>query len=253
MWRLQGGYTIMAKDRYGCATRRSKSTCNNSHTIQRQRLERRVLSGLKDRMLAPDLVAEFMRAFAEETAALQRESAGASARLSRELADVERRLTGVLTAIENGAWSDSLQARLTELEHRKTALTCDIAEAAAPAPVVTLHPNAAELYRRRVAELETALAQPDIASEAAAALAALIHKVVLTPDPTAADGLAVNLHGDLALILRLASRGSGRTGASATRLAQNEKLPTAMAVAKAVGSQLTVVAGTGFEPVTFRL
>ena len=164
----------MAKDRYGCATRRSKSTCGNSDTIQRQRLERRVLSGLKDRMLAPDLVAEFMRAFAEETAVLQRESAGASARLSRELADVERRLTGVLTAMENGAWSDSLQARLTELEHRKAALTRDIAEAASPTPVVTLHPNAAELYRRRVAELETALAQPDIASEAAAALAALI-------------------------------------------------------------------------------
>ena len=145
MWRLQGGYTIMAKDRYGCATRRSKSTCDNSHTIQRQRLERRVLSGLKDRMLAPDLVAEFMRAFAEETAALQRESAGASARLSRELADVERRLTGVLTAIENGAWSDSLQARLTELEHRKAALTRDIAEAAASYPGRHVAPK-----RRRV-------------------------------------------------------------------------------------------------------
>ena len=253
MWQLQGGYTIMAEDRYGCATRRSKSTCDNSDTIQRQRLERRVLSGLKDRMLAPDLVAEFMRAFAEETAALQRESAGASARLSRELSDVERRLTGVLTAMENGAWNDSLQARLTELEHRKAALTRGITEAASPAPVVTLHPNAAELYRRRVAELETALAQPDIASEAAAALAALIDEVVLTPDPAAADGLAVDLHGDLALIPSLASSGSGRTGAPATGSARNEKLPIAVAGAKAVGSQLTMVAGTGFEPVTFRL
>ena len=48
-----GGYTIVAQDRYGCATRRGKGTCNNSKTISRQRIEARVLEALKDRLLTP--------------------------------------------------------------------------------------------------------------------------------------------------------------------------------------------------------
>jgi site-specific DNA recombinase len=40
-----GGYTILAQDRYGCATRRSKGTCDNATTIRRQSIEKRVLSG----------------------------------------------------------------------------------------------------------------------------------------------------------------------------------------------------------------
>src|SRR5262249_5536719 len=42
-----GGYTIMGKDRYGCATRRAKGTCGNAKTITRQKIESRVLGGLK--------------------------------------------------------------------------------------------------------------------------------------------------------------------------------------------------------------
>ena len=104
-----GGYTIIGRDRYGCATRRCKGTCDNGVTIRRPVIESRVLGGLRDHMLAPDLVAEFVRAFAEEMAAAHRDAAGVSQRLKSELVDVERRLDGVLRAIENGAWSDALQ------------------------------------------------------------------------------------------------------------------------------------------------
>jgi hypothetical protein len=37
------GYTIMAKDRYGCAGRRSKGMCNNDRTISCQAIEARIL------------------------------------------------------------------------------------------------------------------------------------------------------------------------------------------------------------------
>ena len=61
-----GGYTIIGKDRYGCATRRQKGTCDNGRTITRQQIEARVFDGLKERLLAPDLVAEFVSAVQEE-------------------------------------------------------------------------------------------------------------------------------------------------------------------------------------------
>ena len=62
--------------------RRGKGICSNGHTITRQRIEARVLGGLKDRLLAPDLVAEFAAAYAEAMAERQREAAGARGRLA---------------------------------------------------------------------------------------------------------------------------------------------------------------------------
>ncbi len=63
---------------------------------------------------------------------------------------------------------------------------------------------------------------------------------------TTSDGLRIELEGDLAMILALASPGGGPDAAGRAR---NEKLPRTCVL----GSQLSVVAGTGFEPVTFRL
>ncbi|MCW3477768.1 recombinase family protein [Rhodovastum sp. RN2-1] len=232
-----GGYTVVAKDRYGCATRRGKGTCTNSRTIDRQRIEARVLAALKNRLLTPDLVDEFVRALDAELADLQKNSLGTQARVQKQLADVERRLQGVLRAVENGAWNDSLRDRLTELETRKVDLTAQLSAAANPTPRTRLTSGAAEIYRAKVAGLEASLAAEEIRAEAGEALRSLIERVVLTPDLTAADGLAAMLYGELATILSLASG------------AQNEKLPGT----SVPGNQFSVVAGTGFEPVTFRL
>ena len=77
--------------------------------------------------------------------------------------------------------------------------------------------------------------KPDVRSEAAEALRALIDKVVLTPSE---DGYDIDLHGDLAGILTLASGAKAKTAVAG--------------MAKAV-SQVSLVAGAGFEPATFRL
>jgi site-specific DNA recombinase len=58
-----GGFTIIDAANYGCATHRSKGTCSNDLKVRREELERRVLGGLRERLLAPELVEEFARAF----------------------------------------------------------------------------------------------------------------------------------------------------------------------------------------------
>ena len=68
-----GGYTVMAQDRYGCATRRGKGTRDNTKTIDRRRIEGRVLRALRDRLLTPDVVDEFVRTFEAEMAALRKD------------------------------------------------------------------------------------------------------------------------------------------------------------------------------------
>ena len=200
-----GGYTIIGKDRYGCATRRASGTCDNATTVTRQVVERRVLGGLRERMLTPDLVEEFVRIFEAELALAHREKSANRRAATAKLAEIERRLEGVLRAIENGAWNDSVGKRLTELEQSKAAAAAELSAANAPMPSVRLHPNAASLYRAKVTDLEAALSAPAVKQEASEALRGLIDRVTLTPDAEAPNGLRIELHGDLAMILLLAS------------------------------------------------
>ena len=118
---------------------------------------------------------------------------------------------------------------------------------------MTLHPKAAGLYAAGVGKLESGLNDPDLIVEATQMIRSLVQQIVPTPDEASANGLAVHLHGGLALILSLASGHAGRPGSRGSSLAHHEKLPTALANTGAVGSKLSLVAGTGFEPVTFRL
>lgn len=61
-----GGVILLGKTYYGCSAVRNKGTCDNRQTIGRKELEDRVLSGLRDQLLHPDLIAEFVRASHEE-------------------------------------------------------------------------------------------------------------------------------------------------------------------------------------------
>jgi len=92
----------------------------------RQRIEARVIDGLRDHMLTPDLMEIFVSAFQAELSALQGRAGSERARLTRDLGAVERRLAGVMRAIEDGARNDSLRSRLNELEQTKAAITAQL-------------------------------------------------------------------------------------------------------------------------------
>ncbi len=109
-----------------------------------------------------------------------------------------------MRAIENGAWNDSIQKPLNELEAQQAALRQQLQAAASLEPVVRLHSNAAALYAAKVADLQAALNQQTFGLRPWR-YCALIDRIVLTPDETAPNGLALEPFGDLATILNLAS------------------------------------------------
>jgi site-specific DNA recombinase len=240
-----GGYTVVAQDRYGCATRRSKGTCDNARTIDRKRIEARVLSGLKERLLAPDLIAAAVVSYNQELRETQKEAGQKRSGLERQIADTDRSLGGILKAIEAGAWSTTLQDRLAELEARKKTLRDELAASGAATEEMVIDLDGAKMYRKYVADLEATLNDDEVRTEAADLLRGLIDRVVLIPDPTAPDGLRGELNGAVAEILLLSERVPGVLPLHAGR-----KKPPGTLVS---GGQLSVVAGTGFEPVTFRL
>ncbi|WP_448208706.1 recombinase family protein [Azospirillum sp. sgz302134] len=232
-----GGYTVMGKDRYGCSTHRSKGTCGNDRTIKRQDIEARVLGGLKERLLAPDLVREFITEVTRLANAQARESAQRRAVLDQEIGRVERSIAGLLKAIEDGLYTPAMKDKMQALERRRTELAEEAEQAPAPAlEMVQLMPNLAEVYARKVAALEEALNDEAVKAEAAELLRAMIEKVVLMP--RAGSGLEAQLFGELAGVLAVCDE-----------VGQKREQPAS----KETGCQLSVVAGAGFEPATFRL
>lgn len=86
-------YIMISDSRYGCAAARNAGTCSNRKTIARKDVETRVLGGLKDRLMHPDLIAEFISEFQRE---MQRDRLTALS----ERGENERRLTKVRKDID---------------------------------------------------------------------------------------------------------------------------------------------------------
>src|SRR4029077_7446184 len=115
--------------------------------MRRPVLEAVILDGLKDRLMAPELVKEFIAEFHREVNRLSRNREVDLGLQRRELDEVNRKLRGLIDAIAEGLRAPGLQAKLDELEQRKTAIEAELA--AAPPPAPRLHPNLAEIYRRK--------------------------------------------------------------------------------------------------------
>ena len=235
-----GGYAMISKDLLGCATSRNKGTCENRVNIRRDALEASVLNGLRQHLMEPALFKEFCDEFMREVNRLRME-AGASLEAARnELVRIDRELPKLVQRVldtDDLTTIRAYEAKMRELEARKDELDLVLADAAEPPPL--LHPRLAEIYRTQIESLSAALSRPDTREEAAEVVRSLVSAIELTPEN---GELAITLRGDLAAMLSVAanSKSAGQpvraAGASVAHMAQ-----------------ASLVAGTGFEPVTFRL
>ncbi|WP_343211106.1 recombinase family protein, partial [Brucella sp. 10RB9214] len=227
-----GPYSLRGADRFACSNHISKGACSNSRTIPREELERRVLTGLWDKMMSPEVAAEAMRAYAEETNRLNRERRSNSDAWKAELQKIERELEKAVDAILAGAPPLTLKGRMEKLEARKIELTALLADI--PADVPDILPSASTIYAKKVSPLTAALAKLDERPQAVAALRMLIEKIVLTPGPERGEIDAL-LYGELGTILNWTERQALGKTAKTTKPA-----------ADATGLSLSLVAGAGF-------
>ena len=232
------GYIMISDSRYGCAAARNAGTCTNRKTIRRVDVEVRVLLGLKDNLLHPDMIAEFLAEFQREVQAQRLASLSAKATAEQELVKVTKEIDNLITAIAQGMFHASMKARMDALEADKARLTTQLSDIPEPEPVI-VHPGLADAYARKVADLATALNTDDAREEASDILRGLIERIVLTPDAEAPNGHSIELFGELGAILALCTEAEP-TNAKARSVATGFR-------------QVTVVAGAGFEPAAFRL
>ena len=226
-----GGYSKISQQHYGCSTARNKGTCDNMLTIRRDIVEETVLSGLKEQMMQPDAYKEFVSEFNREMNRLGASEDQERTRLDTDLSHIDRDLARLIDAIKSGVPGSAVINEIATLELRKTELENKLN--AVPAPQPRLHPCLADVYRDKVANLVEALNAPDTIADAAETIRGLIEAIRLVPDE---GKLRIEIYGELAALISLGQkRKSKHPGGDPS------------------GVQITLVAGAGFEPATFRL
>jgi site-specific DNA recombinase len=228
------GYVISGADKRGAYLRCSRMVetglCANRCTVGVDLLEKRVLEGVEKQLASPDLIAEYVREYHRAWTMLRDSATSRRAQLQKELRDIgtdTETTVKMLMTTKNKA----LLTHLDELEKRQEAIEAELADVVPP--LIELHPNVGDLYRKKVRDLKAYLAATDDENRADAYLAIreLIQKVVISPKGGAYQGYDIEIHGQLAALLEASQHGTMREP-------------------KSMGA---LVAGVGFEPTTFRL
>lgn len=195
-----GSYIIHHGDYLGCSTRFNKGLCDNARIVTMREVESRVLAGVKQKLLAPDVVRAAVESYRIETARLKAGEGKRRADLERAGAELKRKLSRLVTLLEEGAEAAPLLGRLAELEKARAANAATLAALGA-AHVVDLHPKAAERYAALVTELEARLAKGEAAgAESLALIRSLITRIVVIPTKSKAP-VGLDIEGDLAALL----------------------------------------------------
>jgi site-specific DNA recombinase len=194
---------VIGKDYLRCSRAHRSAGCRHLKLVRRSTLERIVFDAMRTNLMAPGLVAEFVREVHAEVNRQRSQVHTERAALKSRLKKVEQQLEGLITAISEGLRGPGIQARLDALEAEKATLRVELQNP--QTALVLLHPNLAEMYQKKVHALQSALSQPDQRDEAFAILRSLIERVEVKQ---AADGLEVELIGDIASMVELAENKS---------------------------------------------
>ena len=185
-----------------CAAYREKgeAVCDNRREVKRAELEGRILEGLKSRLLAPEAVAAYVRAYhaAWTEAASRRVSRRAG--IERRIAELKRTECRYVDAVEQGRASQAMYDRAIAAETERAGLEAELADQGAP-ETIALHPEAPRAYAALVERLQAHLAEmsadpadPD-ARPVIDAVRGLVLKIDVGPGLDESGRIALTLHG----------------------------------------------------------
>lgn len=195
------GWRIVSGERWGCSAHHDGRGCSNGRTIVTAAFERRVLRGLSERLLDPELVRIYVEEWRAAWKELSAQGRGDRRRLERRSAELERKVARLVAAIADGLGEfEDVRRALVDARDERARVGAQLQELAAE-KVVALHPRLADDYRRRIADLTVAL-EGDDQLAARNALRSLIGRIVVTP--AAGRGVDIEVHGILASAIELA-------------------------------------------------
>ncbi len=206
-----GAWIVRGTRRWGCSRRleSGSAACSNSRTISNAEYEERVLQGLREQMLAPELVEIYVQEFRKEYARRSAEAGQNVAQLRRRHTKASEKVDRLVAVIADGGESFAeIREALTEARNERDRIARELGNSE-QLPRIALHPDVARDYRAKVARLNDALVDnPEAQADAIPQLRGLIERIVLTPRAEPETGLAIAITGHLANIILLAGGGT---------------------------------------------
>jgi hypothetical protein len=197
-----GGFSKVSQSHYGCSNARNKGTCSNRLTVRQDEVERLVISALQSRLMDPALLEEFCAEYTRHMNRLRGERNASLGAARSELAKLAKARENLIQAIKDGVPASEVKDDLARVAARREELEAMLG-GTREEPVL-LHPGMAAHYRSQVANLAQVLNREESRAEAADLLRSLVERIELTPNEQ--GRLDIDLHGDLAGILTLASK-----------------------------------------------
>ena len=181
--------------------------------------------------MQPAAYQAFVDEFTREYNAKANQNEVLNVSLKADLQRTKSEIQKLIEAIKAGVPGDALKDEMQSLQDKQKRIEEDLS--AVPPPAPRLHPNLAAIYKEKITNLVQALNDPNTLVEANTAIRQLIERVQLVSEN---GRLKIELYGELAALLKLGTE-------------PKKKHPQA----ESEGVQITMVAGAGFEPATFRL
>ena len=224
------GFTLVSGTYYGCAGQKNKGNCNNRERVTIDRLENTVLSAVQSQMMTPKLTKVFIAEYKSALSNLRKEAVRSKTEQLKKKDKLEVSINNIVEVVASGHASAALLTKLDALEEDLNVVEKILRPQ--EAKPLYFHPNLAEHYARMVNGLRALLNKPECKQEAVTALRKLIDRIDLTPSE---DGLLIDIVGNLAAMLHLTTPNMQKAISEETAVA------------------ISLVAGVGFEPTTFRL
>ena len=221
-------YTVYSTTSYACAfnINRGDAACTNRLRLPKKMIEGKLLDVVRQELLSEESVDLFIK---EKSNLLREHNQQPKAELMayrRNMAQAEKQIANLLNAIKAGIITPMTKAELerAEAEYTQAKAAVDAATGTEEVLTATL-PQAAKRYKKLVADLKSTLEANT--SHARQCLKTLLGTIRLIPSATGRF-LEAELRHSPEGLLRLALQDN-------------------------IGFKVRMVAGTGFEPVTFRL
>ena len=225
-------YTISGKDYYRCAGHKERGTCGNTVSVRKEPLETATIAVLQHSLLTEEHARLFVGEFNREMDRLARSDDRRDEAAGVRLRQVGTELANLYQNLLAGLASPAVRAMIEEREAEKLRLEASVGTRAKPMAQILPHPALLELFVRKVETLRVTLDDLSVRTEAAQVMSTLIESVTIYP--VGERGPEAEVVAKVSDLVAFATNDNAapRGGASCST---------------------AVVAGTGFEPVTFRL
>ena len=164
----RGHYVIANTRAYACSSQTNgrDPLCTHKRRLPRQQVESRLLEGVKEKLLAPNMVKKALRQAQKRLRGVKRQKRADPDVLHGQLETIDRQISDVVDTLVKVGRSDALTAKLADLETQRNEFAEHLNAAKAEVlEIPDIIPQFAERWRKVVSDLERLHLQPGIAPE----------------------------------------------------------------------------------------